>query len=142
MKRGTVPLYQQIAARIRFQIAAHLFLPYEALPATRVAAREWGVHYHTVRKAYHELAKAGLVCSDPPGLTYVSPGVDIVTPSEGQRHLFIEKIIHDATYLYGLYPADLCKKIEEWDYRDAEVPPWPESMKLEKPTRHTSKGRQ
>lgn len=128
-ERDALPLYQQIVAQIRFYIASQMLYPYEELPSTRVAAKEWGVSYHTVRKAYNELARAALVYSKPPGLFYVSPKIESFRPSIGQRNAFIKKIIHDAKYLYGLDPVKLCRKIEEWDDQDTNDPPspWPES---------------
>ena len=139
-RSDALPLYQQIVSRIRFYIAAQLYYPGEELPSTRVAAKEWGVHYHTVRKAYHELAKAGLVCRKPPELTYVSFEICNFRPSTGQRHVFIAKVLHDANYLFGLNPEGLCKKIEEWAEKDTEVPPWPESVGQDGRTDQTSSG--
>lgn len=56
-----IPLYHQIAEAIRHAIAVGGLTSGDRLPSVRAAAREWGVHLHTVRKAYAELADDGLV---------------------------------------------------------------------------------
>jgi len=55
-----VPLYHQIVESVRYRIATGQIRPGDALPPLRDAARQFGVHMHTVRRAYSELAGAGL----------------------------------------------------------------------------------
>ena len=57
-EEATGPRYRQIAERLRWQIAAGELRPGDALPATRVAAGQWGANRHTVARAYRELVKA------------------------------------------------------------------------------------
>lgn len=56
-----VPLYHQIAEAIRNAVAVGELLPGTQLPSVRNGSREWGVNLHTVRRAYGELAREGLV---------------------------------------------------------------------------------
>lgn len=56
-----VPLYHQIAQALRNAIAVGELAPGERLPSIRDAAAQWGVHLHTVRKGYGELAREGLL---------------------------------------------------------------------------------
>jgi hypothetical protein len=56
-----VPLYHQIAEALRNAIAVGEFAPGARLPAVRDAAEQWGVNLHTVRRAYGDLAREGLV---------------------------------------------------------------------------------
>ena len=56
-----VPLAEQLAHQMRYQIAAGRFQVGESLPSTRALALRLDVSFHTVRKAYNKLAEAGLV---------------------------------------------------------------------------------
>ena len=56
-----VPLGVQIARQVRLAIAAGRVAPGERLPAARDLAAELGVNFHTVRKAYQELERDGLL---------------------------------------------------------------------------------
>lgn len=56
-----VPLGAQIARQIRLAVAAGRLGPGDQLPAARDLAAELGVNFHTVRKAYADLAAEGLL---------------------------------------------------------------------------------
>jgi GntR family transcriptional regulator len=56
-----VPLYHQIAEALRNAIAVGELRPGERLPPVRDGARQWRVNMHTVRRAYGELAREGLL---------------------------------------------------------------------------------
>jgi DNA-binding transcriptional regulator YhcF (GntR family) len=60
-KDSPVPLYHQIAEALRNAIAVGELRPGERLPPVRDAAPYWGVNLHTVRRAYSELAREGLL---------------------------------------------------------------------------------
>lgn len=53
-----------IADRIRLMIATKQFQVGETLPSTRVLGKQLGTSFHTVRKAYHQLADEGLIKSE------------------------------------------------------------------------------
>ncbi|TVQ66134.1 MAG: GntR family transcriptional regulator [Balneolaceae bacterium] len=53
-----------IADRIRLMIATKQFQVGETLPSTRVLGKQLGTSFHTVRKAYHQLATEGLIKSE------------------------------------------------------------------------------
>jgi DNA-binding transcriptional regulator YhcF (GntR family) len=56
-----VPLGVQIAQQVRLAIASGRLAPGERLPSARDLAAELGVNFHTVRKAYGDLAQVGLL---------------------------------------------------------------------------------
>lgn len=60
-----VPLYQQIATRIRHGIASGALQEGDPLPSLRKGADEWGVNLHTVRRAYQQLVEEGLAQTHP-----------------------------------------------------------------------------
>lgn len=55
------PLYHQIAQAVRWKIGTGALAPGDRLPSLRDAEQRWGVSYHTVRRAYRELAREGFV---------------------------------------------------------------------------------
>lgn len=58
-----LPLYHQIVQAIRWRIGTGVLIPGASLPSIRDGADAWGVNYHTVRRAYQELAREGWVDS-------------------------------------------------------------------------------
>lgn len=76
-----IPLYHQIAQLIRARIQSGELAPGDVLEPLREAATEWEVNFHTVRHAYAELARDGLVEMRGPRGTHVlgagrSPGAE------------------------------------------------------------------
>ena len=56
-----VPVFAQLAAAIRQELAAGRVRPGEKLPAAKEVAASLGVNLHTVLRAYQELRGEGLV---------------------------------------------------------------------------------
>jgi GntR family transcriptional regulator len=54
-KESSVPLRQQIAAQIEYQIAVGKMKPGEPLPSVRTLARQLSIHHNTVSQAYQDL---------------------------------------------------------------------------------------
>ncbi|MDA8391258.1 MAG: GntR family transcriptional regulator [Actinomycetota bacterium] len=59
--RAVSPLFEQIAAAVRGEIAAAAVRPGEQLPPARQLAGSLGVNMHTVLRAYQLLREEGLV---------------------------------------------------------------------------------
>lgn len=55
---------KHIADRIRLMISTKQFQVGELLPSTRVLGKQLGASFHTVRKAYHQLADEGMIESE------------------------------------------------------------------------------
>ena len=55
------PLFAQLAAGVRTDVAEGRLRPGDRLPAARVVADSLGVNLHTVLRAYQELRDEGLV---------------------------------------------------------------------------------
>lgn len=99
-----VPLYHQISEAIRYRIATGALPSGTVLPPLREAAAEWGANLHTVRRAYVELARAGLVDTQVPRGTVVLPGAAAPeergsTPSLDR---FAERVEREAREKHGL----------------------------------------
>lgn len=56
-----IPLVAQLRRRIAWLIATHALRPGQQLPSIRELGRSVGVHHHTVRAAYRQLAADGLL---------------------------------------------------------------------------------
>lgn len=102
-KSSPVPLYHQIAEALRNAIAIGELMSQEQLPPVRQAASTWGVNLHTVRKAYAELARDGLVVVDGAHGTRVAG-----RPARGVESIdaFIASCSHTARERFGLTQTD------------------------------------
>lgn len=58
-------IQDQLVEQLRFEIANGRYQVDETLPSTRVLAKQVGVSFHTVRKAYHQLDEEGIVEARP-----------------------------------------------------------------------------
>ncbi len=100
-----VPIYHQIVEAIRYQVATGRIRAGDRLPAAKAAAEQWGVHLHTVRRAYGELAREGLVEVKRPQGTRVLPlGKNRAAAGTVPANLgaFLEKTVRHARKEFGL----------------------------------------
>jgi GntR family transcriptional regulator len=77
-----VPLGLQIERQLRLAVATGRLAPGERLPAARDLAAELGVNFHTVRKAYSELERDGVLVTARGRGTYVASEVRDLTRTE------------------------------------------------------------
>ncbi len=61
LQSGSAPLYQQLANRLRQQIASGVFRPGDRLPSEDALCEEYGISRITVRAALDQLVDAGLL---------------------------------------------------------------------------------
>jgi DNA-binding transcriptional regulator YhcF (GntR family) len=99
-----IPLYHQIAEAIRYRIATGALTPGTVLPPLREAAAQWGVNLHTVRRAYVELAREGLVATQVPHGTVVLPGTSPAAGAGASSGLeaFADRVVLEARRRHGL----------------------------------------
>ncbi|MBA2736957.1 MAG: PLP-dependent aminotransferase family protein [Pyrinomonadaceae bacterium] len=71
-KKSNIPLYRQFYEKIRVAILNRQYSPGYRLPATREAAREFGVSRNTVATAYDQLVAEGYLEARSGSGTYVS----------------------------------------------------------------------
>ena len=87
------PIYRQIVDQVCMAIAAGQLEPGDALPSVRVTAERLVINPNTVARAYAELARDGLVLTQPgKGLT-VSPRRRVLSTEE--RHRRLESALDD-----------------------------------------------
>jgi len=115
-----LPLYHQIVETLRYRIATGDLTPGELLPTIREAATLWSVNMHTVRRAYGDLAHAGLVEMRP------SRGTRVVGPvpraGEGELGGFLARIAREGREEHGLSPLELAGMIEALDRPERSRP--------------------
>ena len=110
-RNSGVPLGSQLAEQLTWLIANNELPAGERLPPIRLAARELGIHMHTVRSAYQILEQKKLVTSRPGQGTIVLA----YTPFQFDRSEWarpirtIGVIIPNFTFFY----ADFIKGVEE-----------------------------
>ncbi|MEM1268908.1 MAG: GntR family transcriptional regulator [Bacteroidota bacterium] len=62
-REASQPVYEQLLDQLRYQLAAGAYSVGDRLPSTRALGRQLGLSFHTVRKAYQQLEKEGLLTS-------------------------------------------------------------------------------
>jgi GntR family transcriptional regulator len=60
-RESSTPVHEQLTEQLRYQIASGRFAVDDTLPSTRSLAKEVGVSFHTIRKAYQQLEREGLL---------------------------------------------------------------------------------
>lgn len=106
--RSPIPLYVQIADRIRIAVATSELVPGTALPSVRQLASQLRVNPATVVQAYRELEQAGVVERRQGAGTFVRELAEPKRDAERQREArrLVRHLIQDATAL-GVTRQDL-----------------------------------
>jgi DNA-binding transcriptional regulator YhcF (GntR family) len=105
-----VPLYHQLAEALRYRIATGEIAADAVLPPLRRAAERWGLNLHTVRQAYAELARIGVVVTRTPGGTRVLQGRRVEKAQPGTKidvEQFVRGVTLEARLRHGLEVDDL-----------------------------------
>lgn len=120
------PLYHQIATAIRWKIGTGALAPGELLPPLRAAAEAWEVSYHTVRRAYGELARAGHVQSRRGDGTRVVETAVPARPADARNReagleygeaassdpgVFVRRLLLQARRRYGLSGPEVARLV-------------------------------
>ncbi len=86
--QANIPVFQQIADAIRSSVAAGIYRSGEALPSIRVLAVEALVNPNTVKRAYEQLEREGLVISRPgSGIFVADEGALAAAKSGSERQV-------------------------------------------------------
>jgi GntR family transcriptional regulator len=97
--RSPVPLYAQIADRVRIAIATGDLAPGAALPSVRQLASQLRVNPATVVQAYRELEEAAVVESRQGAGTFVRELAQPKREAERQREArrLVRRLLHEAS---------------------------------------------
>jgi DNA-binding transcriptional regulator YhcF (GntR family) len=109
------PLYQQLADGISYAISTGRLEAGTSLPSLRDAGERWGVNLHTVRRAYAEIERAGLVRTIPRSGTVVlrDMGGTKEHSEEGPEapDEFLARCLAEAERRYGLSGSDVVRRV-------------------------------
>jgi len=102
--RSPIPVFHQLTEALRYAIATGELGTGAVLPPLRQASRLWGLNLHTVRRAYAELARLGLVVTrTPAGTEVIRTGLQERKPQgAGARRQFVERVVQEARLEHGL----------------------------------------
>lgn len=116
------PMYQQIVDQVTARVMAGDWAPGQALPSIRELAADSKVSVITVRRAYEELERAGVIATRQGKGSVVAERQDLplaLMHEELQRQL--ESLLACAARL-GLQPEDLHRLIDQASNRGAMAP--------------------
>jgi len=107
-RRSSVPAYRQIAEDLRYRIATGSISIGEKLPTLAEGAKLWAVNLHTVRRAYGELAAAGLTeLSRGRGSIVTAKDPTSIAGARDDLSSFVDWVGAHAKARFGLEPDDL-----------------------------------
>lgn len=109
-----LPIYRQIMHQISDAVAGGRLKPGDKLPSQRELALELVVSHLTVKKAYEELERAGLIATQRGRGTFVRESAPRPNPVEGRERLreAARRLLSRAD-LAGLPFPDLLQLLEE-----------------------------
>jgi GntR family transcriptional regulator len=112
-RSSPTPLYHQIVQAVRRRVGTGELRPGDPLPTVREAAERWRVNYHTVRRAYQELARLGWVATVQGAGTTVAATPPIESATEDSLEHWLDQVVATAQDRYHLTPAALAQRIWE-----------------------------
>lgn len=113
LDRGSpTPLYHQIVQAIRWRIGTGALRADDDLPAIRDAAEAWKVNYHTVRRAYHELAAEGWVESVQGAGTRVASALPSKAATRRGLDRWLDDVLDIAVERFGLSATELARLVQ------------------------------
>ena len=112
--RSPVPLYEQIAARIRVAVAAGEYAAGAALPSVRQLSAQLRVNPATVVQAYRDLEREGFVEMRHGSGTFVRELGEMQLEDERAKQVreIVRRVIAEAARL-GITPAELQQALAE-----------------------------
>lgn len=113
-RTAPMPLYHQIVQALRWKIGTGALRPGAALPPIRDAAELWGVNYHTVRRAYGELAAQGWLESVQGSGTQVAEALPADAGAvDDELGQWVDQMLSSARERFGLTPEGLAALVRE-----------------------------
>jgi len=102
------PLFQQLIASVKRDVATGRLRPGDRLPSVRELARELVINPNTIARAYRELEVEGVTLSRRGAGTFIAERRVVVRSDERRRRLrkALESVLSDAVHL-GLSEVDV-----------------------------------
>jgi GntR family transcriptional regulator len=107
------PLYEQVAAAVKREVAAGRLKPGDALPSLRVLAADLMVSLITVKRAYEELERDGVIYSRQGlGAFVAAAGLDQVREQKAEAARAALRAAVTAAHAAGLSREDLAAMLQ------------------------------
>lgn len=116
---SSVPIYKQITEQVRLAVATGKLTVTDQLPSVRALAESLVLNPNTVARAYAELAREGLIETQPGRGVFIIQKRRVLVREEGRRRLepLLNTLISEGLAM-GFPPDELQdafeKKLSEW----------------------------
>lgn len=109
--QSRTPIYEQIITEIERYVSLGILKPKEQVMSIRELATTLGINPNTVKKAYSELDKRGVIITISTKGTFISDNIDgIIKQNVEEKIETIKNIISDLEKL-GITKEEIIKKI-------------------------------
>ena len=110
---GASPIFKQVVDQVRLGVATGKLAAGDQLPSVRMLAERLVVNPNTVARAYAELARDGIIDSQPGRGVFVARPRQIYTRAERLRRLepFVEALLNEGVAL-GFSGEELLEFVE------------------------------
>ncbi len=113
--RGHIPIYAQLAGRIKHLVASGVLKPGDQLPTVRKMAEELSVNFNTIARAYRILDQEGVLSTQQGRGTYV---LDSIQPEQAAhlRRAAMEGMIKSFfkhAHQAGFNPDEVSRLLDE-----------------------------
>lgn len=105
-------IYEQIINEIERFVALGIYKPREQLPSVRELALELGINPNTVKKAYSELERKGVIATISTKGTFIADSVEKVVIMKIDEGINDIKTIMESLERLGLSKEDIIRKIK------------------------------
>lgn len=109
--QSRLPIYEQIVEQFERYIAYGVYKPKEQVPSIRELAASLGINPNTVKKAYEELEKRGVIVTISTKGTFVTDNIKHVIDSKIQEKLEVIKANIKELEKLGMTKEEILKEI-------------------------------
>ena len=116
---SSVPIYKQITEQVRLAVATGRLAVADQLPSVRALAETLAVNPNTVARAYSDLAREGLLETQPGRGVFIVEPRRVLAREEGRRRLepLMNSLISEGLAMH-FSPAELqaafAKQLNQW----------------------------
>lgn len=105
-------IYEQIINEVERYVALGIYKPLQQLPSVRELANDLGINPNTVKKAYSELERKGVITTMSTKGTFVSERVEEVVNMQVMQGIANIKDIISSLEKLGLTKEEIIKKLK------------------------------
>ncbi len=110
--QSRLPIYEQIVEQFERYIAYGVLKPKEQVPSIRELAASLGINPNTVKKAYEELERRGVIITVSTKGTFVTEKTDKVVESKVTEKIKIIKDTFKELEKLGMTKEEIIKRLD------------------------------